>query len=427
MSVLVVGISHNSAPVSLLEEVSRGIDDGVCSELRSGAIAEALVVMTCNRVEVYVDTEDFHPGLDAVTDLLSRRSGVPLGDLSKHLYVHWDKQAVLHLFTVASGLDSMVVGESQILGQLRRAYAASGQGAGRVLHELFQTALRVGKRVHAETGIDAAGQSLVSVGLDEAVRVLGSLEGRNVLVVGAGSMGALAGATLRRAGVGHIVVANRTAANGERLAASLEGRGVSLDALAEEIAVADVVVASTGAIGIVVPREAVADRTAKPLVVLDLALPHDVDPAVRHVPGVTLVDLATLQQALAGTEAGDGVEAARRIVAEEVGSFLTWQLASRVQPTVVALRGRADDVVAAELARLTGRLPELDPDVRAELEQTVRRVVQSLLHTPTVRVKELVDSPVGLSYGEALRELFGLDRDAPAAVAQTPLTLEEDL
>jgi glutamyl-tRNA reductase len=199
MSVLVVGISHNSAPVSLLEEVSRGIDDGVPTELRSGAIAESLVVMTCNRVEVYVDTEDFHPGLDAVIDLLSRRSGVPLGELSKHLYVHWDKQAVLHLFTVASGLDSMVVGESQILGQLRRAYAASGQGAGRVLHELFQSALRVGKRVHAETGIDAAGQSLVSVGLDHATAVLGSLAGRNVLVVGAGSMGALAGATLRRA------------------------------------------------------------------------------------------------------------------------------------------------------------------------------------------------------------------------------------
>ena len=250
MSVLVVGISHNSAPVSLLEEVSSGIASGpVTDELRSGVVREALVVMTCNRVEVYVDTEDFHPGLDAVTDLLSRRSGVPLAELSKHLYVHWDKQAVLHLFTVASGLDSMVVGESQILGQLRRAYSQAGQGAGRVLHELFQTALRVGKRVHSETGIDAAGQSLVSVGLDQATRVLGSLAGRSVLVVGAGSMGALAGTTLRRAGVASIVVANRTAANGERLATSLDGRGVGLDALAEEIAAADVVVASTGAIG----------------------------------------------------------------------------------------------------------------------------------------------------------------------------------
>jgi glutamyl-tRNA reductase len=299
-----------------------------------------------------------------------------------------------------------------------------------VLHELFQTALRVGKRVHSETGIDAAGQSLVSVGLEQATAVLGSLAGRSVLVVGAGSMGALAGATLRRAGVGDVVVANRTAANGERLAATLAGRGVGLGALGDEVAAADVVVTSTGAIGLVLTFEtvaaAMATREGRPLVVLDLALPHDVDPAVRHLPGVTLIDLASLQSALAGSEVSDGVDAARRIVNEEVGSFLTWQLASRVQPTVVALRSRADEVVAAELARLTGRLPELEDGVRAELEQTVRRVVQSLLHTPTVRVKELVDSPVGLSYGEALRELFGLDRDAPAAVGQTPLTMEED-
>ncbi len=430
MSVLVVGISHNSAPVSLLEEVSRGMGDtgSVLPELAS--VAEAVVVATCNRVEVYADTEDFHPGLDAITDLLARRSGVELGELSKHLYVHWEQQAVLHLFEVASGLDSMVVGESQILGQLRRAYAVAGDGVGRVLHELFQTALRVGKRVHSETGIDAAGQSLVSVGLAQVATVLGPLQGRRVLLVGAGSMGALAGATLRREGVDQIVVANRSTENAERLATSLEGRGVGLGDLAEELTAADVVVTSTGSVGVVVSRAVVAaaveGRPERPLVVLDLALPHDVDPAVRSLPGVTLVDLASLQQALEGSVTGADVEAARRIVNDEVGSFLTWQLASRVQPTVVALRSRADEVVSAELTRLGGRLPDLDERQRAEVEQTVRRVVQSLLHTPTVRVKELTESPVGLSYAEALRELFGLDRAAPAAVAALPLTLEED-
>jgi glutamyl-tRNA reductase len=430
MSVLVVGLSHRSAPVGLLEEISRGVDDlaDVLTEL-SGAVNEAVLVSTCNRVEVYADTEGFHSGVEAVTDLLTRRTDVQLEELSKHLYVHWEGQAVHHLFQVASGLDSMVVGESQILGQLRRAYGASGHTAGRVLHELFQSALRVGKRVHTETGIDEAGRSLVSVGVERAAEALGTLEGRSVLIVGAGSMGALAGATLRRAGAGDVVVANRTPANAERLATSLEGRGVGLDALAEELAVADLVVTSTGAIGLVVSRDLVADavarRDGRPLAVVDLALPRDVDPAVRALPGVTLVDLETLQASLAGTAVHADVEAARDIIGEEVGGFLTWQRASRVAPTVVALRSRADEVVAAELQRLAARVPDLAPEARAEVEQSVRRVVQTLLHMPTVRVKELTDAPDGLSYAEALRELFGLDRTAPAAVA-APLTLDEE-
>ena len=431
MSVLVVGLSHRSAPLSLLEDVSRGLGDttDVLTELLAGAVSEAVVLSTCNRVEVYADTEGFHPGVEAVTDLLLRRADVTLEELSKHLYVHWEGQAVHHLFQVAAGLDSMVVGESQILGQLRRAYGASGHTAGRVLHELFQTALRVGKRVHSETGIDAAGQSLVSVGVEQAERVVGPLAGRPVLVVGAGSMGALAGATLRRAGVGDVVVANRTADNAARLATSLDGRGVGLEALREELAAADVVVTSTGAIGHVVSREVVAEAMAmrgdRPLAVVDLGLPRDVDPAVRTVPGVALVDLESLQEILTGSEAHAGVEAARAIVADEVSTFLTWQKASRVAPTVVALRSKADEVVDAELARLANRLPDLATAVRAEVEQSVRRVVQTLLHTPTVRVKELADAPGALSYAEALRELFGLDRAAPAAVA-APLPLDEE-
>jgi len=429
VSVLVVGLSHRSAPVSLLEEVSRGVDDltDVLAEL-AGAVNESVVVSTCNRVEVYADTDGFHAGVEAITDLLTRRSDVSLEELSKHLYVHWEGQAVHHLFQVASGLDSMVVGESQILGQLRRAYGSSGHTAGRVLHELFQSALRVGKRVHSETGIDEAGQSLVTVGVERAGNALGALHGRSVLVVGAGSMGALAGATLRRHGVADVVVANRTKDNAQRLATSLEGRGVGLDSLVDEIAAADLVVTSTGAIGLVVSRDAVAEavarRDGRPLAIVDLALPRDVDPAVRSLPGVTLVDLESLQESLSDTSVHDDVEAAREIVTEEVGSFLTWQKASRVAPTVVALRSRAEEVVTAELQRLSSRLPDLDREVRAEVEQSVRRVVQTLLHTPTVRVKELTEAPDGLSYAEALRELFGLDRAAPAAVT-APLSLDE--
>ena len=432
MSVLVVGISHRSAPVALLEQVTVGLDDptAVAEQLRSGsgAVAEAVVLSTCNRVEVYADTDGFHAGVDAVSDLLARASGVPLAELSEHLYVHWEGQAVSHLFQVACGLDSMVVGESQILGQLRRAYAASGTTAGRTLHELFQKALRVGKRVHTETGIDEAGRSLVSVGLERAVAAVGPLEGRDVLVIGAGSMGALAGSTLRRAGVARVTVANRSAANARRLATSLDGVGIGLDELESALLTADVVVSSTGATGLVVPADLVGRvvraRAGRPIALLDLALPRDVDPAVRALPGVELVDLEMLQRVLETSEAGADVAAARAIVTEEVGAFLAWQRASRVAPTVAALRSRAREVVEAELVRLAARLPDLDDRARAEVAGTVHRVVATLLHTPTVRVKELAEAPAAASYAEALRELFGLDRATPAAVAVAPVRVE---
>jgi glutamyl-tRNA reductase len=435
VSVLVVGISHRSAPVSLLERVTVGVGEasGVLQQLRTtGPVGEAVVLATCNRVEVYADTDGFHAGVAAVSDLLSRLSDVPLDELSQHLYVHWEAQAVLHLFTVAAGLDSMVVGESQILGQLRRAYAAarSDDTAGRVLHELFQRALRAGKRAHAETGIDKAGRSLVTVGLEHAAAAVGDLSGREALVVGAGSMAALTGATLRRLGAGHIVVANRTPEHGRRLATSLDGEGIGLTDVEEALGRADVVVSCTGATGLVLDADTVErglkTREGRPIALLDLALPRDIDESVRHLPGVTLIDLAALQSVLESTETGADVDAARAIVTEEVGTFLAWQMASRVAPTVVALRSRADEVVTAELERLSARLPDIDDRARAELEATVRRVVDKLLHTPTVRVKELTDAPEGLSYADALRELFGLDRAAPAAVAVAPLALEED-
>jgi glutamyl-tRNA reductase len=429
VSVLAVGISHRTAPVALLEKVTVGVSGEVLADLRrTDPVHEAVVLSTCNRVEVYADSDGFHAGVDAVRDLLAQRSGVPLEELEQHLYVHWEGQAVQHLFEVAGGLDSMVVGESQILGQLRQAYAAArdGEAAGRTLHELFQKALNVGKRVHSETGIDAAGQSLVSVALERAVDAVGPLEGRPVLLIGAGSMGALAGATLRRAGVGPIVVANRSAVNARRLAAALEGEGVGLDDVEDALVTADVVVSSTGATGLVVPLDvverAVEQRAGRPLAVLDLALPHDVDPRVADLPGVTLVTLASLQRVLEESSTGADLEAARRIVADGVAQFVAWQQAARVAPTVVALRSRADELLDAELARIDGRLPQLDERAKQEIAASMRRLVGALLHTPTVRVKELPEAPAGLSYADALRELFGLDRAAPAAVAKAPVT-----
>jgi glutamyl-tRNA reductase len=433
MSVLVVGLSYRSAPVPLLEQVAVAAAEltKVLHRLRQAPhVLESLVLSTCHRVEVYAEVEKFHGGVCAISELLAEASGVPLETLTSYLYVHYEDRAAQHLFSVACGLDSMVVGEGQILGQLRSAYrVAEDQGStGRVLGPLVQRALRVGKRARSETGIDGAGASLVGAGLDLAAGVLGALPERPALVVGAGSMGALAGAALRRAGVGSITVANRTAAGAERLATALGGTAVGLDRLAESLSVADLVVCATSAPGTVLRSDVVASgvrrRGGRPLVVLDLALPRDVEASVRRLPGVTVVDLEALSTALDGSSTVGEVEAVRHIVAEEVGAFLAEERSARVAPTVVALRSKAAEVVDAELARLAGRLPGLDERSREEVATAVRRAVEKLLHGPTVRVKELAVEPGGDSYADALRELFGLDPATPEAVARATVRVE---
>ncbi|MFC9971354.1 glutamyl-tRNA reductase [Spirillospora sp. NPDC127200] len=439
MSVLVVGLSHRSAPVALLERAAVSGDD-LAKLLHavhdSPYVAEAAIVATCNRVEVYAVVDKFHGGVTTITELLALHTGVPLDDLSQHLYVHYEERAIQHAFAVACGLESMVVGEGQILGQIRAAFKlGQDEGTlGRELHDVLQQALRVGKRAHHETGIDKAGASLVSVGLEVAVAHLGPLDGLRALVVGAGSMSSLAAATLSRAGAGEIVIANRTFERAERLAASLEApaRAIELSGLDAALAEADLVVSCTGATGLVLTAEQLAaagvgaagpDGAVRRRFLLDLALPHDIDPGVRALPGVALAgldDLRTAQQA-ARAIGPEAVAAVQEIVAAEVTAFLGAARAAAVAPTVVALRSKAADVVDAELARLSGRLPELDERARKEIAHTVRRVVDKLLHAPTVRVKELAAAPGGDAYADALRELFDLDPTAPVAVARADL------
>ncbi|GHE43359.1 glutamyl-tRNA reductase [Streptosporangium violaceochromogenes] len=424
MSVLVVGVSHRTAPVALLERVSVSGDalvkllHDVQQDVR---VAESMVVSTCNRVEVYAVVDRFHAAVNVISELLGVHSGVPLERLAGHLYVHYEDRAVEHLFSVGSGLDSMVLGEGQILGQVRAALKlAQERGTlGPVLNDLVQQALRVGKRSHTETGIDRAGASLVAVGLALAERTLGPIEGRRALVVGAGSMSALSATTLRRAGVTDITVVNRTHERAVRLAQAVGGRAAAFGELAGELARADLVVSCTGATDVVITAGMVS--SAGETFLLDLALPHDVDPAVRRLPGVTLVDLESMQDGTADADTDDGGRAAavasvREIVADEVAAYLSAERVARVTPTVVALRSKAADVVEAELGRLAARLPGLDGRVRDEVAQAVRRVVDKLLHEPTVRVKQLADSPAGDHYAEALRELFNLDPKVPDAV-----------
>jgi len=419
MSVLVVGLSHRTAPVSVLERAA--VDDlrKTLEELRRAeTISEVLMLSTCNRVEVYADVARFHPAVAEITTVLARHAGVAVSDISDHLYVHFAEAAAEHMFSVAAGLDSMVVGESQILGQLRASYVLGSDvgSVGSVLHDLAQSALRVGKRVHSETGIDRAGASIVSVALDRAAEVLGRFDGLRAVIVGAGSMGALSGTTLRRRGLSDIVVANRSAERAQRLAASLGGRAVPLAGLAAEIADADVLISCTGATGRVVGSDAVGSRALRPLVVLDLALPRDVDPIVGTQLGVSYVDLDVLRTSGAMVS-DEEVAAAAAIVADELRDYLAEQQQLAVAPTVTALRARANQVIDGELARLDGRLPGLDDTLRREVSDAVRRAVEKVLHAPTVRVKELASTPGGDRYAAALRELFDLDQAAVESVA----------
>ncbi|GAB3590329.1 glutamyl-tRNA reductase [Angustibacter peucedani] len=430
MSLLAIGLSHRTAPLGLLERVALSADaarDLAALALKGQHVSESLVLATCNRVEVYAEVDAFHGGLADLGESLCSATGVGLDELKDHLYVHYADRAVTHLFSVACGLDSMAVGESQVLGQLRQAVrgAQDAGDTGRVLEPLMQQALRVGKRAHAETAIDRAGASLVSAGLQRAERLLGPLPGLRVLVVGAGSMSALTATTLQRQGAGSITVANRTPEHAERLAVAVDARAVPLTALGDELAQADLVVSCTGAVGHVVDVEtasAAADlRTGRPQLYVDLALPRDVDPAVAAVPGVTVADLEVLGQDLSAAALDEGVDQVRQLVEAEVEEYLAAVRVQAVAPTVVALRARAAEVVEAELARLGHRLPDVDPAVRDELQHTVHRVVEKLLHAPTVRVKELASRSDGGSYAAALRELFDLAPDDVTAVSEVPL------
>ncbi|MEV0244810.1 glutamyl-tRNA reductase [Streptomyces sp. NPDC050674] len=572
MSLLVVGLSHRSAPVSVLERAALSTDaqvklvqDTVAAE----PAAEAAVLATCNRIELYADVDKFHAGVAELSTLLAQHSGVGLEELTPYLYVHYEDRAVHHLFSVACGLDSMVVGEGQILGQIKDSLARAQElhSAGRLLNDLFQQALRVGKRAHSETGIDRAGQSLVTFGLEQLARggdVQRWARGKKAVVIGAGSMSSLAAATLARAGVAEIVVANRTFDRAERLAQILmEGddtdvaaRAVPMESVPAELTRADVAVSCTGATGLVLTAESVAEavegRTPVPsagpgapggasgsatgsgtqrggasgtglgtedgcpldlsavqgtagfsvlgeaavagmaaadleqhaawvdngtagdarraggqarpgtagtldpaadtdaiaalaataatvgriperrrpepveepqrpepvLFLLDLAMPRDIDAAAHRLAGVRLVDIESLAEASAGAPMAADVDQVRRIVSDEVAAFGAALRAAHITPTVVALRTMAADVVAGEIARLDGRLPGLDDKHRAEITQTVKRVVDKLLHAPTVRVKQLAAEPGGAGYADALRTLFDLDPETVAAVSR---------
>ena len=454
MSLLVIGLSHHTAPLALLESLSESPDrvaDIATAVLASATASEAVVLATCNRLEVYAEVPAFHPAVAAVGEALAiaagtRREGLPtpvavaptdpvdelatrVEGIADHLYVRYDDGAVAHAFTVACGLDSMAVGESQILGQMRDALAAAQQAgrAGESLNSLFQQALRVGKRAHSETDIDRHSVSLVQMGLEEAAHVLGDLHGRRAAVVGAGAMSGLAVATAARSGIADLTVINRTPVRAERLAASVGGTPRPWTDLADVLAESDLVITCTGAVGQVITEErlvrSVTARGGVPQVIIDLALPRDVAPVEtwsQPLPSVSLIDLEGLGRRLEGRADVLQVDRVGDLITAEVADYLTRRVQKSVAPTVAALRARAASLVSTELDRLHQRLPELDEATRAEIGHAVHRIVEKLLHTPTTRVKEFAVEGAGPDYAAALRELFDLEPKDVANVSSPP-------
>lgn len=429
MSVLVVGMSHRSAPVALLERLSmdEAVQDTTATALvEKPSLSEAMIISTCNRLEIYTVTNAFHAGVEDVLEVLADVSGVSEAELRTYLYVRYADAAAEHVFSVASGLDSMVVGEQQIIGQVRTAYvdAAERGTVGPALHSLAQTALHTGKRVHTETAIDAAGGSMVTFALDEAMGQMGvsSLEGHTALVLGAGAMSSLAATQLGKRGVDKLIIANRTRSRAERLAEHAREAGVAAEvvdfnARAGAIARADITVSATASDGFTIT----AEDLSGPAVLVDLSLPRDIADDVAAREGVHLINIEFLHKKRAA-EHSDSADAtavrlAQEIVAQEVEVFSSQQRVREVAPAVARLRSTANEIQQFELEKLRGKLGDVSEEDFAQVERTVRRVVDKLLHTPTVKIKELAATTETVSVDTVFEELFGLGRSSIAVDA----------
>jgi len=419
VSVVVIGLSHRSAALDLLERMAVG-EEALPKSLHDLCarpnVSEAVVLSTCNRTEVYVVAERFHGAYQDVRDFFGDLSSLAPEDFQHHLYAHYDDEAVRHLFSVAAGLDSAVLGESEILGQVRTAWErAQAEGTARSgLNALFRHALEVGKRARTDTAISRYTTSVSQATVELAAEHLGSLEGRKVLVIGAGDMGEGMALALARAGVAEVVVANRTRQRAEALALRVGGRSVPLGEMVDAVADADVVLTSTGSSGVLVERDDLAEvmalRPGRPLLVVDVAVPRDVDPGVASLDGVTLLDLDDLRSFAEAGVNGRRAEAAlvRALVDDEVLRYLDAATARQVAPLVASLHARAEDLRRRELTRQRARLAELDERQRATVEAVTRSVLAKLLHEPTVRLKDAAGTPRGERLAEALRDLFDL-------------------
>ncbi len=408
MRLTLAGVSHHRAPIELRERVSLDLD--ACRELAERLEGEAIVLSTCNRTELYLvrDEQDEESAVETLSELAGDRAA----DLAAALYRLHDEAAALHLFRVAAGLDSLVPGEGEILGQVRSAFEAGSPGP--LLDRLFRQALHTGRRVRVETAIGESPASVPSAAAALAQQVFGDLDGHRVLVIGAGKMSEAAARNLVSRGAEIAVVANRTLAHGEDLARKLRADAVALDDVRSELEQVDVVVSATSAADVVLSREAVAAalraRKGRPLLLVDLAVPRDLDPAINELDGCFLYDVDDLEAVVTETLSGRRGEAARaeRLVAEEADRFRDWQASLDVVPTIASLRALVEEIRDSELARAGGKLSQRE---REHVESVTAQIFAKLLHLPTIRMKEAAAAADGVLYADVVRHLFGLGEE----------------
>jgi glutamyl-tRNA reductase len=417
---LLVGASHRTAPVELRERLdfcSRGLDTAVRSLAARAESREAVIVSTCNRAELYLTCDDTSTTVDDVLRFMSEFHQLSPEQIRPHLYAHVDHDAVRHLFRVSSGLDSMIVGEPQILGQIKEAYgiAATEQTAGPLLNKLFHWAFGVGKRVRSETALAEGAVSVSFAAVSLARKIFGNLSGRHVLVIGAGEMGKLTAMHLKSQGVASVVITSRTLASAQQLADEVGGTVTPWERMPHALLDADIVITSTGSPTAILTKAQVkaavpASRT-RPLFIIDIAVPRDVDPAAAEIEQVFLYNIDDLQAIVRENLEKRGAEVghAEQIVEEEVAKFSMWHRSREAVPTIVALRHRFETIRKSELQRLDFKLASLPPEARQRVDEVTRLIVEKLLLQPTEQLKTANDAQTMTQYAEALTRLFGLD------------------
>ena len=419
MQLLLVGVSHRTAPIELRERLdfsAGGVDRALTALAASAAHAEATIVSTCNRVEIYVGCDDPNVARAAIEQFLSDFHGIPCDQLTEHLYAKTGRDAVTHLFRVASGLDSLVMGEPQVLGQVKDAFSVASQmgSTGSLLNKLFHSAFAAGKRVRSETALSEGAVSVSYAAVALARKIFGNLTGRTVLVVGAGEMGKLTAIHMQSQGIGRLIVTSRTAQHASALAQSIGGIAMSWDALNTALEEADILITATGASVPIVSRALVAQtmkaRRQRPLFIIDIAVPRDVESDAGELEEVFLYNIDDLQTVVQENLSKRGTEAseAEKIVAQEVVKFVGWLNSRGAVPTVVALRHRFEAIRQAELRRLEPKLSSLPPEARARVDEITRLIVEKLLINPTEQLKSISDADTAAAYSDALNRLFHL-------------------